>query len=344
MVEYHDLAQPTLIARLVYFSSSLGHVAVMVFFVMSGFFVGGSIIAKSHDFHWSDYFVTRLSRLWVVLIPALGLTLIVDCYLMPTDYVALQKNMEAHSISTLLGNVFFLQNVFVTEYGSNQPLWSLANEFWYYIIFPLAFFSIGNIPKKSYGLRRVAAGLAATIIFLVMPSPMRLGLLIWLMGVAVYFFSRKKSEYYGKQQQVVTLLVSLAVFIVTIIYNKLGPSLETGEINYRDVLVGAGFSLFLYSISTLKAPSTLPQIFIRISRGLSEVSYSLYLSHLPIAMLIGETLYGRSRLVPSISAYMQLFLLLLVLVMFSVLFWWLFERHTFKLRKCVISLIKARRD
>lgn len=32
----------------------------------------------------------------------------------------------------------------VPIFGSNGPLWSLANEFWYYVLFSLAAFDIGN--------------------------------------------------------------------------------------------------------------------------------------------------------------------------------------------------------
>ena len=56
----------------------LGHEAVMVFFVLSGFLVGGSTIRviKSNSWTWKEYLLQRLTRMWMVLIPALVLGLL----------------------------------------------------------------------------------------------------------------------------------------------------------------------------------------------------------------------------------------------------------------------------
>ena len=39
--------------------------------------------------------------------------------------------------ATFWGNLVFLQTILVPTYGTNALLWSLANEFWYYMLFPL---------------------------------------------------------------------------------------------------------------------------------------------------------------------------------------------------------------
>jgi hypothetical protein len=43
-----------------------------------------------------------------------------------------------YSPAIFLGNMGFLQGIFVHTAGTNLALWSLANEFWYYIAFPPA--------------------------------------------------------------------------------------------------------------------------------------------------------------------------------------------------------------
>lgn len=40
-------------------------------------------------------------------------------------------------MNSKLGNLGFVQAVPVAVYCSNVPLWSFANEFWYYVMFPL---------------------------------------------------------------------------------------------------------------------------------------------------------------------------------------------------------------
>jgi peptidoglycan/LPS O-acetylase OafA/YrhL len=43
-----------------------------------------------------------------------------------------------YTATTFVGNLAFLQTIAVPIFGTNGPMWSLANEFWYYLIFPLA--------------------------------------------------------------------------------------------------------------------------------------------------------------------------------------------------------------
>ena len=45
-----------------YFLTGLGHQAVIIFFVLSGFFVGGSILKNLENFSFKRYFTTRLTH------------------------------------------------------------------------------------------------------------------------------------------------------------------------------------------------------------------------------------------------------------------------------------------
>ena len=145
---------PTLgtIAKAFYLLTGLHHQAVMVFFVLSGYFVGGGVLSalSKGKFQWSKYISARLSRLWVVLIPALIFTLVCDSlgrFEAPGLYEGANREIwmsgpevdtpADNGLVTFVGNIFFLQTVTTSVYGSNGPLWSLANEFWYYVLFPL---------------------------------------------------------------------------------------------------------------------------------------------------------------------------------------------------------------
>ncbi len=76
-IQFTQIKSPGVVDRLFYFVTGLGHKAVMVFFVMSGFLVGGSVISahQKGSWSWSSYALRRMTRLWLVLIPALLLTL-----------------------------------------------------------------------------------------------------------------------------------------------------------------------------------------------------------------------------------------------------------------------------
>src|SRR4051794_3922354 len=67
-----------LFLRAFYFVTGLGHQAVIIFFALSGFLVGGKAIEDltNERFSWARYLLRRLTRLWIVIIPAMALTLL----------------------------------------------------------------------------------------------------------------------------------------------------------------------------------------------------------------------------------------------------------------------------
>jgi len=58
--------------------SSFAVEAVAVFFVLSGYLVGGQVIRQNREgrFCWGEFLIKRLSRLWAGLIPGLFITYI----------------------------------------------------------------------------------------------------------------------------------------------------------------------------------------------------------------------------------------------------------------------------
>jgi len=89
------------------------------------------------------------TRLYVVLVPGLLFGFFWDRM---GSWLSAARGIYAHSLSdlgpavplknltlgTLLGNLLFLQTILCETFGSNGPLWSLANEFWYYALFPVS--------------------------------------------------------------------------------------------------------------------------------------------------------------------------------------------------------------
>ncbi|NDA69085.1 MAG: acyltransferase [Verrucomicrobia bacterium] len=196
-VEWREVSQPTVLAKLFYALTSLGHASVVVFFVLSGFLVGGSVLSqvRAQRWSWGNYASRRLTRLWVVLVPALALTALWD-WLGQTlggaaayagAYSALHSSGPTpatpanHTWATAMGNLCFLQTVWTSVFGSNGPLWSLANEFWYYVLFPLGVLSVrGNSGKQRAVSLALGAGLAGML-----PGELTRAGLTWLMGVAM---------------------------------------------------------------------------------------------------------------------------------------------------------------
>ena len=95
------------------------------------------------------------------------------------------------SIPILIGNYAFLQGIYVPTFGSNGPLWSLANEFWYYIAFPFLAWRCGA--RRSVPLRLVNVVLLIAVVAFMRPPIALLGI-IWLMGVAIHYLPHLPAE------------------------------------------------------------------------------------------------------------------------------------------------------
>ncbi|MEL7163067.1 MAG: acyltransferase family protein, partial [Bacteroidota bacterium] len=194
-VDYAESGATGPIAKGFYFLTGLGHESVMVFFVLSGFFVGGSVLKRRSSFRFSSYLTARLSRLWTPLVPALIFTLLIDLTLagwypdlLAGEYrdVLTSGPDAAYSMTplTFLGNLLFLQTVFTPVFGTNSPLWSLAYEFWFYLLFPLIGLVAGFVKTSNFG-RAIAVGSLLLAAFS-LPIGLFEGFLIWLMGVLVF--------------------------------------------------------------------------------------------------------------------------------------------------------------
>jgi peptidoglycan/LPS O-acetylase OafA/YrhL len=121
---------------------AFGREALIGFFVMSGFLVGGPVLArlKSQKPFLRAYFVHRIVRIYMVVIPAIALTFAFDTIgraLFPPNYGAYAAFEGHYDPRYILTNLLNLQGVIATHYGSNGPLWSVGYEFWYYMVFPL---------------------------------------------------------------------------------------------------------------------------------------------------------------------------------------------------------------
>ena len=190
-VDFAQVMSPGIFDRLFYFATGLGHQAVVVFFVLSGYLVGGSVLLayESHRWSWMNFALRRMSRLWMVLLPALALTLALDSlgrYMASPGYegalnlvynsAPTPANPADLRAATFLGNAIFLQTIEVRCFGTNGPLWSLANEFWYYALFPLI---CGVAFVRSYQTRLVYSLLALVLIWW-LPSGLVWSGLIWM--------------------------------------------------------------------------------------------------------------------------------------------------------------------
>ena len=138
-----DPAHHTVVSKLYYSIGARSHDAVLAFFVLSGLLIGKSAasVVLAQNESWLEYAVARASRLYVVLLPALligGLWDMAGLSLFGISYgTALIPVSVRLDFGHFFASFFFLQEIVLPPFGSNQPLWSLAYEAWYYAMFPL---------------------------------------------------------------------------------------------------------------------------------------------------------------------------------------------------------------
>ena len=90
--------------------------------------------------------------------------------------------VDVHGAKQFWGNAFFLQQTLVKTFGSDGPLWSLANEFWYYMLFPCMLIAMRPGTKWR---SRVVHGLVLLLMVGLLSHPIVALFPVWLAGTAL---------------------------------------------------------------------------------------------------------------------------------------------------------------
>ncbi|WCT72721.1 acyltransferase [Sphingomonas naphthae] len=270
------------VARLLYVVTGFGHQAVILFFVLSGFWIAKTVAARGADLDTGDYLVDRLSRLWMVIVPTVALTWLLDTIGIRLNGPALYVGeWGTHSIldaadnlgaANILGSLAFLQKIVVPPIGSNGPLWSTAYEFWYYLWYPVIVLA----------LRRRVSILIPSLLLAILYPAMLIGFGCWLMGAGLYL-ARQRYPVAGIGAARGAGLVGAILMAAAILVARMGLVGEP-----IDLLLGAGFALLLAML--LWAPPSIALPIGPLARYGAASSFSLYAIHYPIAALLASSI------------------------------------------------------
>lgn len=323
-----------------YAVTSLGHQAVIVFFVLSGFFVGGSFIAdKNKDMF--KYSIKRISRFYTVLIPALVLTWIIDSigiYLFKANalyggysdnYVLKYDVASRLNLETLFANMIYLQDIIYPTFGSNGALWSLAYEFWFYIIFPLLWFLFSS-NKINY---KIVAFTVILTMFYFLGLKGFIYFLIWFIGVLVYSLYKEENINKKIKQSKYKIILILA-FICTLLMSFFCRT--WGLI--ADLFLGISFGLLLLVMLNSKEISSI--YLKKIATFIANISFSMYAIHLPILVLI-IAFFTKGNVFAFNFMNLVKYLIILGCVMgLSFIFWRSFESKTYIVNSYLSKLLR----
>ena len=333
------IADPSLWFQGFAFATGFAHQAVLVFFVISGWLVGGSLLNKiGQPGVLTNYAIDRATRLWTVLIPTFVLTLLLGLGtgVLHAGSVDFSSANEFSALS-FGGNLLGLQGVVLDEFGGNYALWSLANETWYYVLFPLLVLLFTARRMAS----RVACGTALALSAVLLPVDIILYFAIWLLGVA---FSRVRIDcgIAVRCAWLLPLAAAASYFRLT------GDNDRFDQTTLgMDLLLSLLFLTFLSSLQFKAAPaSKLAQPLARIGKFFAEFSFSLYVLHLPLIFLMKHfalTRFGLHKLSPSEPLHFAIYLgMLATLMIGSYLTYLLFELQTYRIRRVVKDLLARR--
>jgi peptidoglycan/LPS O-acetylase OafA/YrhL len=317
-------------------STDLTHSAVVIFFVLSGYLVGGSVLRdlKRNGFSWSKYALRRLARLWTVLVPTLLLGVVIDAislHVFPMTRVVsmgefsrgLQGWPGALQFLRYLGFLQSINRLKIPHFGTDWALWSLSNEFWYYALFPLLAISLIG---TSYP-RLLRAGLAVLAVFLLwfLGAGITAYFPLWLCGVVAYLApARIPARFQGLATVALSIQFCYIVFLMR--------SHEVGALR-ADVLIALSFTLLLYAILHQVGPAS-ASLYSRVAHMVSFPSYSLYAIHQPMCILLAAFCEVRF---PQIFRHTTLACAIIgaLVLMYAGIFYGLFESNTERIRRFV---------
>ena len=253
------------IVALAFIATRLGQEAVIVFFVLSGYLVGGQVIRHvvERRFDVLSYGIDRTTRIFLPLVPACILTAAVIWFL--TGHVPA-------SVDVILNAIGF-GGVFVDPLLYNAPLWSLAYEIWFYVVAG----AVGCLLCEGRRLAAFLVLIGALSVFTVLSSRY---LMFWAVGAMAVFLLNVRPK--GP-----VCIAGALIALIGVLGYQLGSDTKSFTAIHilspalSDLLICAGVAL---AIPYLSDPSTNAKLR-PIGSGalyLSSISYSLYLFHYPL--------------------------------------------------------------
>lgn len=342
------IPNPSNLTKAAYFLTGFGHQSVVVFFVLSGLLVSIGVY-RAHEqqsWSWRSYLIQRCSRLLIVLWPALALTFLLDWagsalfgYREIYGGDSLGGNvlrisiLEKSSPLDYLSNAFFLNGTFAPTAGSNGVLWSLSQEFWYYLLLPLLVLLVRTAKPRARLLIAIATGIAWSFF---VPGP-DFHFSIWAMGAGVsllwaYGGKSKKGPRWLTPLSFVALLACLTASRI-----RPAPGNETGWYSLIfdnvEVLIALSFSVWIYLLlGSARGKQAAGSLYTKVSREVSDFSYTIYLTHLPVMVFFRAWLVREARWQGTASNLLVATAVGLSTLVFCYLFSRITEAHTFKLR------------
>lgn len=270
-----------------------GQTAVTLFFVLSGYVI--ALVVETREKGAFSYAVSRFSRLYSVVIPALILTWACDRagqIIAPEFYAHSKILLKPPSVEGYLASLFFVNEFQIFDFGgiapgSNAPFWSLSFEATYYLLAGLVLF----------GRRWIALALSAVILACA-GSTIAVLLPLWALGYAAYVHGDRMSGFI-RWPAFFFLVSGIMILAIPIIMEPITGSLVGTQLPFgraeiprdvgKDFATALAFVINIISAKAVCERSTLAVTNATLASGIrfaGATTFPLYAMHFPLLALL----------------------------------------------------------
>lgn len=316
-LRYYELPldQQGPLMMLFYALGRLGNEAVFTFFILSGFLVGGRGLERimNGTFQMRSYAIDRFVRIMLPLIASVALFLVIAPLI-----------GESFSWWTVIGNLLSLQCILCESLVS--PFWSLSYEVWFYIWL----LSFSAIMKKRWW------GFLLFIICCFVYTKMNAAyLLVWLMGGAAYMCRPQKfNKWIFTIAWFITAIGIACCQMTTETKFEGGLQLAINGFVFR-VLLCVGICLLTQQVILLPPKRNITKKIDNIFSKLADFSYTLYLSHRIVLLVIFYYIFDKYKADMSLTNIIFYTGIILSCLIVAYILYWIAERNTRKVKKII---------
>lgn len=315
-VEYGALpaSQHSALTALFFAATRTAYEAVIVFFVLSGFVVGGDVLARVREgrFQIFDYGLDRSTRILIPLIPA--------CLFAAAVAFVLSNNVP--SVGQVVANMVGLNEVVTESLAANAVLWSLAYEIWFYI----SAGAVAYVASQRPNAASILTIIVCVIVFTILKTHY---LIFWMLGACASLLVETRFKR-------TSFVIGIVLLLAGSLFHQLAAdSRSVTSVAYipplaAEFLVCVGIAMTLPLLVTSSVNQLLTPIGLWVG-ALAAFSYTLYLTHRPANTMLAS-MFGRADAISAQSLF-HFGLRVLICLAVAACFYLCFERNTSKARR-----------
>ncbi|QIB35122.1 acyltransferase family protein [Ancylobacter pratisalsi] len=276
-----------------------GYLFVDFFFVLSGFVVCHAYRGRLRDVRQAGGFLMRrVGRLWplhLVMLFALMIAVIaINIAGHHPDRLMIEADSGSYSMKGLLLNLVLLNSMGFYGVAWNGPAWSIGAEFYTYVLFATVVLAVGSrrLLLAAIGLSLTSAATLLVVAPSYMNSTADFG---FIRCVAGFFAGVGACHAYDYLRDRELPLASVWEFAVVALAGLFIVAAGSGPDEVRPLSVAAPLIFALAVLVFARQRGALSRLLCtRVFRALGEWSFSIYLIHMPLLILLsyGLWLYG----------------------------------------------------